>query len=278
MRSSYLPLLQPDHLSVRVNDAEKVHRLFVEVLALPVAWPLQSLAFAKFSWVSVGNTNIEFWQASSNSDLPLDGKPLVPFVHGIAVDCDDVAQTVAELTDIGFACTPAKSFGTPGADGKQVDACSKAQLLDVSAPLCQVFLCHWHREGLIFPWKEKLNTAERRKGEKQDLSASGGGALGILGLAEIRMSVPNINQAARGWDLVSRRMAEGNHCWDLGDGIILSMHAGPTHMMTSLLFRVRSLEKTKDSLTQRGLLGEHTMDEVRIVPDAVDGLDFRFIQ
>lgn len=278
MQSSYLPLLQPDHLSVRVNDAEKLHHLFDKVLALPIAWPLQSLAFAKFSWVSVGNTNIEFWQASNNSDIPLDGKPLIPFVHGIAVDCDGVAQTVAELTDIGFACTPAKTFGTSDADGMQVDACTKAQLLEVSAPMCQVFLCHWHREGLIFPWKEKLSTAERRRKEKQALSASSGGTLGILGLAEIRMSVPDIEHAARGWDLASRRMSERDHCWDLGDRIILSMHVGSSHMMTSLLFRVHSLEKAKNALKERGLLGEHTMDEVRILPDAVDGLDFRFIQ
>lgn len=115
MQTTPLPLLQPDHLSVRVNDAEQMHRLFTEVFALPAAWPFQSLAFAKFSWVSVGNANVEFWQASSNADLPLDGNPLMPLVHGMEMDCVDTEQTVAELTAIGFSCTPAKSFGTPDA-------------------------------------------------------------------------------------------------------------------------------------------------------------------
>lgn len=278
MEITYLPLLQPDHLSVRVNDAQKLHCLFTEVLGLPVSWPLECLTFATFSWVSVGNTNIEFWQASNNSDLPLDGKPLIPFVHGMAVDCDNVAQTVAQLGDIGFACTPAKTFGTSVADGLQVDACTKAQLLEISAPMCQVFLCHWHREGLIFPWKEKLSTAERRINEKRAFSASGGGTLGILGLAEIRMCVPDIQRAARGWDLASRRMAKGGYFWDLGNSIVLSMHEGASHMMTTLLFRVDSLEKAKDALRERGLLGEHTADEAQILPEAVDGLDFRLIQ
>jgi hypothetical protein len=271
-------LRQPDHLSVRVNDAEKLHRLFADVLGLPVSWPLESIAFARFSWVSVGNSNIEFWQASNNSDLPLNGKPLIPFVHGIAVDCDDVAKTVEQLSGIGFACTQAKSFGTSSAEGVQVDACTKAQLLEISAPKCQVFLCHWHREGLIFPWKEKLSTAERRRNEKRALSASGGGALGILGLAEIRMSVPDIEHAARGWDLVYRRIAGRGHSWDLGDKMMLSLHAGPLQMVTSLMFRVHSFEKANDALKERGLLVEHTENEAQILPDAVEGLDFRLIR
>jgi hypothetical protein len=278
MLISYLPLLQPDHLAVRVNDAQKLHRLFTEVLGLPISWPLQCLTFATFSWVSVGNINIEFWQASNNSDLPLDGKPLIPFVHGMAVDCDRITQTVAQLSDIGFACSPAKTFGTSDADGLQVDACTKAQLLEISAPMCQVFLCHWHREGLIFPWKEKLSTAERRVNEKRAFSASGGGILGILGLAEIRMRVPDIQHASHGWDLASRRMAKEGYFWDLGNSIVLSMHEGPSHMMTTLLFRVNSLEKAKDALYERGLLGEHTTDEAQILPEAVDSLDFRLVQ
>ena len=278
MQSSFLPLLQPDHLSVRVNNASQIHLLFAEVLALPVAWPLQSISYATFSWVSVGNTNIEFWQASSNNDLPLEGKPFIPFVHGIAVDCNGVAKTVAQLRAVGFECAPAKTFGTSDAEGMRVDACTKAQLLEISAPMCQVLLCHWHPQGLIFPWKEKLSAAERRRREKQALSASGGGALGVLGLAEIRMSVPDIEHAARGWDLVYRRRAECDHCWDLGDNIVLSIHKGPSQMMTSLLFRVRSLEKARDALKERGLLGDHTVDELRLLPEAVEGLDFRFIE
>ncbi len=279
MQSTPLPLLQPDHLSVRVNDAEQMHRLFTGVFALPAAWPFQSLAFAKFSWVSVGNTNIEFWQASSNADLPLDSNPLMPFVHGMAVDCVDTEQTVAALTEIGFSCTPAKSFGTPDAEGRQVNACTKSQLLDVSTPMCQVFLCHWHREGLIFPWKEKLSTAERRQREKLALSAVGGGLLGIEGLAEIRMSVPDLGHAALGWNRISRRMpVAGQYRWDIGAGIVLSMHEGAEHMMTSLLFRVRSLVQARRALEERGLLGKHTMDAVAILPEAVAGLDFRLIQ
>jgi extradiol dioxygenase family protein len=35
---SYLPLLHPDHLAVRVKDAGKLQRLFSEVLGLPVSW------------------------------------------------------------------------------------------------------------------------------------------------------------------------------------------------------------------------------------------------
>lgn len=87
-----------------------------------------------------------------------------------------------------------------------------------------------------------------------------------------------IEHAARGWDLVYRRMAECDHCWDLGDNIVLSMHAGPSQRMHSLLFRVHSLEKAKDVLKKRGLLGKHTVDELRLLPEAVEGLDFRFIE
>ena len=257
-------LMQPDHLSVRVNDAEKLHRQFAEVLGLPVSWPLECIAFAKFSWIGVGNTNNEFWQASNNSDLPLDGESFTPFVHGMAIDCKSVPQTVATLRDIGFACTPAKTFGTSDTDGKQVDACTKAQLLEISSTMCQVFLCHWHHEGLIFPWKEKLSTAERRRNEKRDFSASGGGTLGLLGLAEIRMSVPDIEHAARGWDL--------------GEKMMLTMHEGPSQMMNCLLFRVNSLEKAKEAMEERGLLGDHTLDELRLLPEAVEGLDFRLIE
>ncbi len=102
--------------------------------------------------------------------------------------------------------------------------------------------------------------------------------MGILGLAEIRMRVPDIQRTARGWDLASRRMAKGGYFWDLGNSIVLSMHEGASHMMTALLFRVQSLEKAKDALNERGLLGEHTTDEAQILPEAVEGLDFRLVQ
>jgi len=56
------------------------------------------------------------------------------------------------------------------------------------------------------------------------------------------------------------------------------MHEGPSRMMTTLMFSVHSLEKAKDALNERGLLGEHTADEAQILPEAVDGLDFRLVR
>ena|ERR1700712_5026023 len=68
-----------DHIMVRVEKVEPFLILFSDMLGLPVSWPLQQMEFADYAWVTLGNTNLEFWASANNLDLPSDQTlPLFP--------------------------------------------------------------------------------------------------------------------------------------------------------------------------------------------------------
>lgn len=73
-----------DHVVLRLVTAEPLFRLLSETFQLHVSWPLQRADFATYGWVHVGNTDLELWAASSNTDLPAHAQP--PLIHGFALE------------------------------------------------------------------------------------------------------------------------------------------------------------------------------------------------
>lgn len=265
-----------DHVVIRLQSVEALHALFAQTFGLPVSWPLQHSPFASFGWVNVGNTNLEFWAAAQNDDLPQDAQP--PLVHGFALDPGDLGASVALLAARGIACKTPKPFRTQTSECAWVTNFTNAVVLDVSSDACCVFFCEWDAEGTIYPWKEKLDAAQRNARDKAAFDACGGGPLGIVGVREVRLAVPDVDEAGKAWRALTG--SDGADAIALTPDVSLRLLPRGTRgsSIETLTFGVRSLPVAKAFLAPRQLLEASPDGELRLSRAACDGLDLRLVE
>jgi len=260
-----------DHIMLRLPALEPLYTLFSDTFGLPVSWPLQRSGFADFAWVTVGNTNLEFWAAADNADLPEDCQP--PLIHGFALDPEDLGSSIEQLAARGIHCKEPRPYRTEDGNGGMVTNFTNAVVLDLSSASLCIFFCKWSKNGNIFPWQEKLDAQERKARERAQLAACDGGALGILGLAEIRLAVGEIEEKSRLWQAVL-----GVPALTLGDGIALHLQAGSYDHIEALCFSVKSLAQARRFLDARGLLEREVDGKLIISREAAGGLRFELIE
>lgn len=260
-----------DHIMVRVNKAEPMMHLFSAILGLPVSWPLQRMDFATYGWVTLGNANLEFWEAANNDDLPSDHQ--LPLFHGFALEPENLYAGIEMLEKRGVACKAPRPFVTEDMDGRSVTNFTNSVILDVSNPLNCIFFCEWGVEGTIFPWKEKLTTPERKRKESKQLRECDGGFLGVTGLEEIAITTPDIEGMEKKWLMIAGKNAAPI---SLGCGVTLSLKPGKENRIESLVIGVRSLAKARDVLSNLELLEESGNEELVLSKEACLGLHFRF--
>lgn len=244
--------------------------LFAGTFGLPVTWPLQSNDFATYGWVTLGNTNLEFWASSNNHDLPSDD--VLPLFHGLALEPANLDGSIQMLMGRGINCKAPRPYVTQTDDGRDVTNFTNSVVLDVSSPLVCIFFCEWGLEGTIFPWKEKLTTAQRKLKEQQQISACAGGKLGITGLVEIEILSTRIEETKAQWLAMTGQTSAPIK----QEGIELRFSAGIENKIESVVIGVRSLATAGDVLAEAGLLGECRGDEISLSRKACSGLHFRF--
>lgn len=242
---------------LRLPAAEHCFDLFSRVFELPVAWPLQRTAFATYGWVHAGNTDLEFWAAASNSDLPAHAP--APLVHGFALEpALPLPHAMAHAELLGTRCKAPRPFESTDAHGKVVTNFTNSVLLDLSAPSCCVFFCEWDPQAAIYPWDEASTPTQRRTQHRRSLQDKGGGPLGLIGLQAVRMGTPELEAHQRRWQALSG--APAGHPIALTPGISLELHAAEHLRIESLAFSVRSLAAARSFLASRQLLQADTGD------------------
>lgn len=271
-----MPYRGIDHVVIRLRTVDALYALFAQTFGLPVSWPLQHSPFASFGWVNVGNTNLEFWAAAQNDDLPQDAQP--PLVHGFALDPADLTASMAHLAARGIACKTPRPFRTQTPEDAWVTNFTNAVVLGVSSDACCVFFCEWDAEGTIYPWKEKLNAGQRNVRDKAAFDACGGGPLGLVGLREVRLAVQDVNEAGKVWQTLTD--SERPDAIALTPDISMRLLPGGMRSSTieTLIFGVRSLSVARAFLAARQLLEASFEGELRLSSAACDGLDLRFVE
>lgn len=271
-----MPLMSPyhsiDHIMLRLAAAEPLFDLFSRVFGLPVAWPLQHAAFATYGWVHAGNTDLEFWAASSNGDLPAHAQP--PLVHGFALEpALPLSQVLEHIAAAGIASKPARAFQSPDAQGEVVTNFTNAVVSDVSAPSCCIFFCEWDPRAAIYPWEEAATPVQRRARHSQALLEAHGGPLGLIGLQSVRMGTPDLEQHRRHWQALSA--SPPGLPIMLAPGILLELVAAEQLLIESLTFRVHSLATARLFLASRQLLQEDAGGSLWI---ACEGLRINLVE
>jgi len=262
-----------DHVVIRLTAIEPLFSLLSQVFALPVSWPRESSDFATFGWINVGNTNLELWAATDNSDLPPDLPP--PFFHGFALDPADLDMSIAGLADAGIACKTPRPYQTKDAHGAWVTNFTNSVVLDVSSESCCIFFCAWGRDGNIFPWKEKMSSVERRAKVRAAFEQCAGGPLGLVGLSGITLGVQDLAEATAKWHTLT---GSGEASLSLTENIRMHLVARKRNMIESLTFEVRSLATAKSFLEKNGLLESFDEREISLSSVATDGLQFKFVE
>lgn len=262
-----------DHVVIRTNEAEALFELFVGQLGLPVAWPLQQAPFATFGWIGIGNTNLEIWGATDNSDLPADC--VLPLFHQIALAPTELEKTIERIQTNGLACKTPRPYASKDAYGVVRTNFTNAVVLDLSNEACCVFICEWGERAPIVPWKPGLTTVQRRLAERQALEACRGGHLGVVGLREVVLTSLDPPASIDKW----RRLTESHgNCIMIADDIRLSLHPGSQDRIQSLTLAVRDLSQARRFLAENDLLEEGAaQDEVVLAHRVTGGLIFRLV-
>lgn len=248
-----------DHIMVRVREAEPFIKLFSEQFVLPVSWPLQRKKFATYGWITLGNTNLEFWAAADNTDLPVERS--LPLFSGLALNSPDLGASIALLEERGITCKPPRPFITKTQEGTHVTNFTNSVILDVSNSACCVFFCKWGRDGTIFPWSERLTAEERQLREQRQFEECGGGPIGVVRLAEVTIAAPDISNTRRHWQAITGQTTD---TFNLGRDIALTLHGGETVQITSIVLTVKSLAVARAYLASHSMLGQDSGDEISI--------------
>lgn len=262
-----------DHVVIRTADAESLYELFSSQLGLPVTWPLERAAFATFGWIGLGNTNLEIWAATDNSDLP----PNCPFplVHQIALAPLELTETLARFNAMGLSCKAPRAYASKDERGEMQTNFTNSVIQELSNESCCVFVCDWGIDAPIVPWRKGLSSPERRHLGRDALTACGGGALGLVGLKEIAMSSPDLAGAVSKWQRLAETSAQPIA---IADDVELRLTAGTQDRIQSLTFAVRDLAAARRFLSGCRLLDEDEADDVMLSRRVTGGLTFRLVE
>ena len=181
------PVRQVDHVMIRTGDPKELFGFFVDVLRLPVAWPLMSpRAGITTGGVSFGNVNVEAIQIAGQTD---NQSRLV----GFAFEPADLGSSLAEMDRRGITYGPLRPVVSRAADGSANTLWTNVtlrQFSDSDGPAdatVHIFLSEYS--------PTYVNVAERRARLRSELIAKQGGPLGVEALKELVIGVASLERA-----------------------------------------------------------------------------------
>ena len=105
------PVRQVDHVMIRTGDPKELFEFFVDVLQLPVAWPLMSpRAGVTTGGASFGNVNVEAIQIPGQTDNR-------PRLVGFALEPSELQSSLSEMDRRGITYGPLRPVVSRASDG-----------------------------------------------------------------------------------------------------------------------------------------------------------------
>lgn len=128
-----------------------------------------------------------------------------------------------------------------------------------------IAICEWGHD-----------VAARRAAEAQRFAEAQAAGPGLTGVQEVVVCARDVDAARRRWQQLLDPAPSSGDRWVLGDGPALTLSAGSRDGIARLVFHAASLSVARAWLEERSLLSaESTVDELRLAPDRVGGLDLR---
>jgi len=148
--------------------------------------------------------------------------------------------------------------------GKQV----ADRMLQLITQTPQVFLVEFH------PQIRAAVDPDRMRGLLDD---AGGGRIGLTGVRELVIGVPDIEREIERWQaLLEPAPALGAGHWQLPSGPAIRLESSPG-LSQRLICEVKDIDAAAAFLREQDLLGNSTDGEVQIAPAALADLDLRLV-
>jgi catechol 2,3-dioxygenase-like lactoylglutathione lyase family enzyme len=268
--ADYRPLRQIDHIMIRTGDPRDLYAFFTETLELPVAWGMTSpRAGVLTGGVSFGNVNVEAIQFQGQTD---NRHRLL----GFALEPTALEASVSELVKRGITVGDRRPLIVTGADGSQKTLwtnVSLPQFSDADSPAhanVHVFLSEYS--------PSYLNVEERRSRLRKELEQKDGGPLGVLAVQEVVIGVTDLQRARQLWQrLLDPEPPTATNTWQIGEGPAVRLVPAAEDRVQAMVIRVASLDRAKEFLRQKHLLGNESDRRVAIDPAKIGGLGFSIV-
>jgi hypothetical protein len=112
-----------------------------------------------------------------------------------------------------------------------------------------------------------------------ELRACDGGALGIERVREVILGARDVRAERERWQrLLDPAQPDRDAAWQLGDGPALRLIADDLDRIQALVCEVSSLARARDFLDREGMLAACPPGEVRVAPDALQGVELRLVE
>lgn len=252
-----------EHFYATAPDAERLFHFFRDSLRLAEVWPYRSWGDFASGGVSLGNVAFELVYHT-----PADGGVLPTEFAGIAFE--PVAGTtglLAELARRGIAYEPPDSNFNVTASGTRVG------WINTGLPA-------WSAYGLFFcDYAPRDYVAAGRRAAAGRLAEAQGGVLGVVAMREVVLGATDLDAARAAWqELIDSPAQRSGNTFTFGEGPAVRLVAAPEARILGIVLQVRSLERARTNLAERGWLGEASADAVTIAPAVVGGLRIELVQ
>jgi catechol 2,3-dioxygenase-like lactoylglutathione lyase family enzyme len=265
------PVRQVDHVMIRTGDPKELFAFFVEVLQLPVAWPLMSpREGVTTGGVSFGNVNVEAIQVPGQTDDR-------PRLIGFAFEPFELRSSLIEMDRRGITYGSPRPVVSRAPDGSLNTLWTNVtlrQFSDSDVPAdatVHIFVSEYS--------PAYVNVAERSARLRRELIARQGGPLGVEALKELVIGVADVDGARALWQtlLAPTRPSEST-LWQVGVGPAIRLVAAERMSVQELVVRVASLQRAKAFLREKRLLGTDSPGEATIDPSKLSGLTIRLVE
>jgi hypothetical protein len=259
---------QVDHILVESRDPASLFRFFSDTMQLPEAWPLtESQGFAS-GGVGTGNASIRIFRYAQHSGFSKRNLAEARYA-GLALQPYPLSDALRELRICGIPYDTPEPYVSTLPDGSQGTLWTTVSLPSFSRPGMTIFLYEYSPEF--------LSVEARRQQIGNRLALNKGGPLGVQSIREIVIATKNLEKDEAAWEqLLEKKTSSGNP--SVETGLSIRLVPGSEDCISEMVFAVKSLERAKEFLDKRGLLGTESHKEISLDPSKIQGLKIHLME
>jgi hypothetical protein len=301
-----------DHVLVYVSDPHILFNVLTERLGLPAGLPVTRLPGFQNGVVVLGNVYLEVIRPAPGRRV---GVPLDQGTFGIALEPEPLEAAVAELGRRSIPHllpfpypTPLPSDGPFAFDPKSIPPWTTAfiggllgdRVVARTASRMPPTVARWTTRMLVRFWGNwvadrisqrmtltpqvflveyhpQIRAAADPGRMQRLLHDAGGGRIGLTGVRELVIGVPDIEREIERWQaLLEPAPVLGVGHWQLPSGPAIRLESS-SGLSGRLICEVKDIDAAAAFLREQELLGNSTDHELHIAPAALAGLDLRLV-
>lgn len=250
-----------DHILLTPKDPKGLYDFLTRELKLPPAWDYRSYGEFASGAGFAGNVNLEsalFEDESIKTDSKITGIAFEPAA--------ETGKIILELDAAKIPHQEPQPFFQGTGENKQ-KAWTTMGLTDL-LPGTIIFTCEYHYPKEAFDGYKKM--------VQDALEKSQGGPAGIEYVSEILLLVKDKPGALKKWQKFLAPSNEKNGCFKIGNGPAIRIAESEKNCVRSIKFKVKSLEKARQFLKSKKILGSEKKDTVSTDPAKTFDILFEF--